>query len=99
MRTKLGERLTRCSHLATGQGLTSLECASFFERTLPFMARLALELPSLLPEGLPLLAAGCEQEVSLSQERERTLPRAKNAKCKHWLDSTDSDSRCVRLGL
>ena len=45
------------------------------------MARLALELPSLLPEGLPLLAAGCEQEVSLSQERERTLPalRMQNA--------------------
>lgn len=51
------------------EDLTDLETDEFFDRTLPKMIDLALQLPILVPGSIPLLKQGRNSSISLSQQQ------------------------------
>ncbi|XP_070395382.1 poly(ADP-ribose) glycohydrolase-like isoform X2 [Dermacentor albipictus] len=57
----------KCLHKFLGQELDSRESKSFFQVLLPKIVALALRLPALVTQPIPLLKSGQDQVLSMSQ--------------------------------
>eukprot|EP01132_Coremiostelium_polycephalum_P001124 gene1124-1429_t len=52
---------------------SEMETKEFFEKTLPFIIKLALSLPKLCPKPIPLLGKSVDREIILSQKQVASL--------------------------
>lgn len=56
-------------HYSLTLQLDETEARNFFDEILPAIVRLALQLPTLIPNAIPLLKHGRSRSVSLSQQQ------------------------------